>query len=233
MAEVAHRTCRRDAWGAQAVRSKESRDNPARSSRRHDDHDKQRSRHGDTPRSPKQKSSSRRQSQRRSEPEPVRSDSEKAVFELRVVRQPKSSVQFGGSVEQHVIVNTKSSTSGKATNVHNIDTSTLFAVTSLVADTRTGERTALEPGSLTGQNMLGSVRQLPEHVTEDLVNKDPTRRPLGYFSFPDLFIRQHGTSRIRTTLVMMGSNGAISLHAVDSEPIKVDNPLMSRCNQRL
>lgn len=237
MAEVARRTYQRDAWGPQAVRSKDTRDSHARTSRRHDDDDngKQRSRHSGTPQSSKRKGSGRRQSQAKepSEPQPKPLEDENPTFELRVVRQPKTSVPLGSTVEQHVIVSVIVASSGQSFNIQDVDPSCFFAVTSLVADTRDGERVALETGYLVGQHMLGSVRSLPEHVVDDLLDKDPSRHPLGFFSFPDLYIRQHGTYRIRTTLVKMGSGGATSLHAVDSEPVKVETPLTYRCNQRL
>jgi hypothetical protein len=110
----------------------------------------------------------------------------------------------------------------RAVSASRYDTSGLFAVTSLVADTRSGELLSLEPGLLCGQKSLDSVHPMPEHCTSSLARNYPCRVVLGYFSFPGLVIRQAGTYRIRTTLVKMGEAGATSLAAVDSDPIKVD-----------
>ena len=97
-----------------------------------------------------------------------------------------------------------------------------MGVVSLVAATRGGDRVAVECGTLTGQKMFDSVHDVPEEVAESLARSQPCRLALGYFTFPQLLIRQPGAYRLRVTLIKQSSAGGSSVIAIDSESIKVE-----------
>ena len=85
-------------------------------------------------------------------------------------------------------------------------------------------------GVLTGQKLVDSVHPVPrEHTLRDIESN--RGRAIGYFSFPNLAIRQEGIFRIRITLIrvsaMIGEcgdslQGGLSIHTVDSSPVVVD-----------
>jgi hypothetical protein len=130
-------------------------------------------------------------------------------------------------VETSVMASLRFPTADLVIDGSNVDITRLFAVASLVKDTRSGERVPVESGMLTGQKLFDSVHEIPEEHVETMARSQPTRVALGYFTFSGLLIRQAGSFRIRTTLIQMpvsGSSqqGATTILAVDSEPIKVE-----------
>ncbi|KAK3719928.1 hypothetical protein LTR37_004051 [Vermiconidia calcicola] len=228
MADLIHRSYLRETSGPQAVDSGSGREKHHGSSRRTkegDDRERHRSKRNESQRSPKKEPGHRRKV---SNPQPANMSNvpaEKPSLELDVTGQPSKGIQLGVPVEKSVMLSLRLSASDQVINASNVDTERLFAVTSLVADTRSGDRVPLEPGVLSGQKILDSVHPIPEHCAATLARNHPCRLALGYFSFPGLLIRQAGTYRIRTTLVKTGGSadaGATSLLSVDSEPIKVE-----------
>ncbi|KAM0708267.1 hypothetical protein Q7P35_004917 [Cladosporium inversicolor] len=148
-------------------------------------------------------------------------------WELDVIGQPHRVVPLGMEVETSVMASLRFPTADLAIDGSNVDITRLFAVASLVKDTRSGERVPVESGMLTGQKLFDSVHEIPEEHVETMARSQPNRVALGYFTFPGLLIRQAGSFRIRTTLIQMpvpGSSqqGATTILAVDSEPIKVE-----------
>lgn len=149
--------------------------------------------------------------------------SEKPTFEMDVIGQPQRNVIFGTTVETSVMVSLRVPSPDLIAHYKSLDTNKLMGVVSLVADTRSGERMAIECGTLTGQKMFDSCHQILPEYAETLARNQPCRLALGYFTFPSLLIRQPGTYRLRITLMKMcSSGGSANMLSVDSESIKVE-----------
>ena len=225
MTDLLQRSYLRDGSGPQPVDVSHGRDKGRSSSGRRkegDDREKHRPKRNDSQRAPSHETNLQRQT---TSPQNTNIAAERSSLELDVIGQPARGIQLGMPVETSVMISLRMPAADRVISTNNIDTSSLFALTSLVADTNNGERMPLEPGSLSGQKMFDSVHPIPEQCADTLARNDPCRLALGYFSFPGLLIRQAGTYRLRTTLVKMGGTaeaGATSLVAVDSEPISVD-----------
>ncbi|TKA68802.1 hypothetical protein B0A55_09017 [Friedmanniomyces simplex] len=235
MADTHQRSYLRDSSGPRAVDTNSSSRDKARSTRRPkdgDDKSSQRSKRDSNRRSPKKDSHRRKHSSSQSTTETY---TERPYFELDVIGQPPVGIALGMPVETSVMISlrlpsadrsiTTTTTTTTATAASSVDTSRLFAVASLVADSRSGERVPLEAGIMTGQKMFDSVHPIPDECAARLANNEPCRLVLGYFSFPQMLIRQSGAYRIRTTLIKMsasGEGGGSSVLAVDSEPVKVE-----------
>ncbi|KAK1082093.1 hypothetical protein LTR33_004165 [Friedmanniomyces endolithicus] len=224
MAESHQRSYLRDSSGPRPVDTSSSRDK-ARSSKRpkhNDDKSSQRPKRDSNRRSPRKDSHRQKHSSTQST-EPY---SERPYFELDVIGQPPVGIALGIPVETSVMISLRLPSADRSITASSIDTSRLFAVASLVADNRTGgEHVPLEAGIMTGQQMFDSVHPIPDECAERLANNEPCRLVLGYFSFPQMLIRQSGAYRIRTTLIKMstsGEGGGSSVLAIDSEPIKVE-----------
>ncbi|KAK3676942.1 hypothetical protein LTR78_003147 [Recurvomyces mirabilis] len=212
MSESTSRSYARSTSGPRAVDSGTGRDKNRSSSKRqrsdNDDDKSSRRPSKDDHRSPKKDSSTPRRKQSSSR-RSTETHVERPYFELDVIGQPRPGVPLA---DQPI-------------NAAAVDTSSLFAVASLVADNRSGERVPLEAGMMTGQKMFDSVHSIPEECADRLANNEPCRLVLGYVSFPDMLIRQSGTYRLRITLIKMsaaGSGGGSSILAVDSDPVKVE-----------
>ncbi|KXL47167.1 hypothetical protein M433DRAFT_400618 [Acidomyces richmondensis BFW] len=223
---MADRSYLRDNHGPRVVDAGSGRDKGQSSSRRQRDGTEKshhRAKRDSAQRSPKKESSHR---QKRSNSQNNDQLAERQSFELHVIGQPKRDIVLGAPVETSVMVSLRMPTPNMATNAGNIDTSKLFAVTSLVTDGRSGDRMALEAGLLTGQKMFDSVHPMPVECAERLASREPCRLVLGYSTFPGLVIRQPGNYRIRTTLIKMNCTGGMgtSIVAIDSDPIKVERP---------
>lgn len=223
---MADRSYLRDNHGPRVVDAGSGREKGQSSSRRQRDgteKSQHRSKRDSAQRSPKKESSHRR---KRSNSQNNDQPPERPSFELHVIGQPKKDIALGAPVETSVMISMRLPTPNLNTNASSIDTSKLFAVTSLVADSRSGDRMPLEAGLLTGQKMFDSVHSMPDECAERLASREPCRLVLGYFTFPDLVIRQPGSYRIRTTLIKMNCTGGMgtSIVAVDSDPIKVERP---------
>ncbi|KAK5115666.1 hypothetical protein LTR62_000755 [Meristemomyces frigidus] len=209
----------RTSCGPRPVDTSTGRDKPARNSRRRPSKDDTpRSSKKDNPTSPRRKSSSRRTT------EPL---AERPYFQLNIIGQPQRSIALGQTIDSSVLVSLRFPAGTPAPNAlaAATDTSTLFAVCSLLTENRSGDRVPLEPGLLTGQKLFDSVHSVPNDYAVRAAGQEPCRVVLGYFSFPELLIRQAGTYRIRTTLLQMGAggnSGGQSVLAVDSEPVKVE-----------
>ena len=202
----------RDGSGPRAVDGSKGR-----SSSRRDD-DRQRSKHSTSRRPSDSKSSHRRESS-------FASKSETPTFELDVIGQPTRAIVFGQTVETSVMVSLRCSSPEMVARYQDMDTSRLMGVVSLVSDSRSGERTPVECGTLTGQKMFDSVHECPDHITESLARSQPCRVALGYLTFPQLLIRQPGSYRLRVTLIKMGSSGSSggsTVLATDSESVRVE-----------
>ncbi|KAF7196315.1 L-methionine sulfoximine/L-methionine sulfone acetyltransferase [Pseudocercospora fuligena] len=189
----------------------------SRSSRRDDDKSSSKSKHSSS--SGRRLSESRSSHGRKSS---TASSSERPSFEMDIIGQPARSIVFGQTVETSVMVSLRCPSPEMVASCRNMDTSRLMGVVSLVADTRGGERVAVECGTLTGQKMFDSVHDVPEEVAESLARSQPCRLALGYFTFPQLLIRQPGAYRLRVTLIKQSSAGGSSVIAIDSESIKVE-----------
>lgn len=225
MADASPRSYLRDSSGPRAVDPGSSHEKGRNGGRRHresDDKGGHRSKRDSSHRSPKKELSHRR---KHSTSQATETYAERPYFELDVIAQPPRGVALGMPVETSVMISLRLPSSDRANNTASVDTSRLFAVASLIADRSSGDLVPLEAGIMTGQKMFDSVHAIPDECAEQLASDQPCRLVLGYFSFPDLLIRQSGTYRIRTTLVKMsssGSGGGSSMLAVDSEPIKVE-----------
>lgn len=227
---MSSRSYLRDSHGPRAVDVGPGRDKVKSSSRRHrdaDDAGKNRSKREGSHRSSKKDSTHRRKP---SDPLTTETLLGRPTFELAVIHQPPRGIALGMPVETSVMISLVLPSPDMTVSADSVDTSRLFAVASLVADSRSGERIPLEAGILTGQKMFDSVHSMPRESAARLSNNQPCRLVLGYFSFPDLLVRQSGTYRLRTTLVKTGDtpdSGASSILAVDSEAIKVERPATS------
>ncbi|EME84694.1 uncharacterized protein MYCFIDRAFT_195680 [Pseudocercospora fijiensis CIRAD86] len=189
----------------------------SRSSRRDDDKSSSRSKHSSS--SGRRLSESRSSHARKSS---TASSSERPTFEMDIIGQPARSIVFGQTVETSVMVSLRCPSPEMVASCRNMDTSRLMGVVSLLADTRSGERVAVECGTLTGQKMFDSVHDVPQEVAESLARSQPCRLALGYFTFPQLLIRQPGAYRLRVTLIKQSSAGGSSVIAIDSESIRVE-----------
>ena len=147
---------------------------------------------------------------------------EQPTLELTVVGQPLRGIQLGVAVNASVVVSLRTPSTEQRVDPDRVDTSRFFGVTSLVYERSDGERMTMEAGSLTGNKTYDSVNDMPTDSMRTFERINPNLVVLGYFSFSGLVIRQAGTFRIRTTLARMGAEGASSLMAVDSEPVKVE-----------
>ena len=212
----------RDSSGPRAVDAGTGRTKAGGSSRRQREHDDKQQR---PTRDSSHRSSKKESSARRKHPRATESYSERPYFELDVIGQPPRGAVLGLPVETSVLISLRLPDPDRSISADSIDTSKLFAVTSLIAESPSGERVPLEAGIMTGQKMFDSVHTIPDECAEQLANSQPCRLVLGYFSFPGLLIRQSGSYRIRTTLIKMstsGEGGGSSVVAVDSEPIKIE-----------
>lgn len=226
-AEGSPRTYLYDSHGPRAVDAGQARG----ASRRHhkdtiaEDRDAKR-----TPRGSSHKSSSKSESSHKRKSSNSQSSSKVSArpkWELDVIGQPHRVIPLGMEVEASVMVSLRFPTVDLANEGANVDTSRLVAVTSLVADTRSGDRVPVESSLLAGQKLFDSVHEIPQEHVETMERNQPCRVILGYFTFSGLVIRQAGTYRLRTTLLQMTGSGAsqqggTALLAIDSESIKVE-----------
>ncbi|CZT14907.1 uncharacterized protein RCC_12263 [Ramularia collo-cygni] len=223
MSDSTQKTYLRDSHGPRVVDAGKGRSS---SRRQTEDSDKQRSKHSSSRKSSKQESSHSRKSS--STPSSSSNNNqERPSFELDIIGQPQRAIIFGTAVEASVMVSLKLPTADMAASYRNLDTSRLLAVVSLVADSRSGERTVAECGTLTGQKMFDSVHPIPEECVPSLARSQPCRLAVGYFSFPGLLIRQPGSYRLRIALIKMGSSessssGGSTISTIDSESIRVE-----------
>ena len=223
--EGSQRTYLHDTHGPRAVDAGQSRGAPRRPQKDNapDDREIKRSRKDSG-----HKSLSKSESGHRRKSSNTSSSPKTAVrptWELDVIGQPKRIVPLGMEVEISVMASLRFPSPDRAIDGADVDTTRLLAAVSLVADTRTGDRVPIESGMLTGQKLFDSVHEIPEEHVETMTRSQPCRVPLGYFTFSSLVIRQHGTFRVRTTLIQTSANGsspATSITTVDSEPIKVE-----------
>ncbi|KAK4544706.1 hypothetical protein LTR36_003955 [Oleoguttula mirabilis] len=230
MGDPSQRSYLRDDFGPRAVDAGSTRGKGGSGSQRHRDNDdkgQHRSKRESSHRSSKNESS-----QRKKQPNSQAMDgyAERPSFELDIIGQPPTGTALGMPVETSVLISLRLPSPEWTLSADHTDTSKLFAVASLVADSRSGDRVPLEAGIMTGQKMFDSVHSIPDECAEQLANNRPCRLVLGYFSFPDLLIRQSGTYRIRTTLIEMsssGESGGSSIAAVDSESFKVERGIGS------
>ena len=148
--------------------------------------------------------------------------SRQPYFILDIVCQPPAIIQLGAPIQVDLLTSIGLPSYNVVNGADDIDVSSLFAVVSLVADSRSRERMPLEAGYLTGQKLFDSVHAIP-HDCLDLRPPDQACRALlGYLSFPYLIIRQAGTYRLRITLLQMSGAAATSLLCIDSELIRVE-----------
>ncbi|KAH9837417.1 hypothetical protein Tdes44962_MAKER08340 [Teratosphaeria destructans] len=218
---MADRTYLRDPGPRAVDAGSSSRKDSSR--RRHDSGDKEHrraKRDSRDPRSPKKESNHRR---KHSPSRPEDGSVQRARFELDIIGQPPGALALGMPAETSVMLSLRLPSSDRSVSAE-VDTSKLLAVSSLVADSRSGERVPLESGIMTGQKMFDSLHSIPDGCADRLASNEPCRLALGYFSFPGLLIRQSGTYRIRTTLIKMSSSGGggTSVAFVDSEPIRIE-----------
>ena len=238
MADLSQRSYLRDSTGPRAVDSGYGSDrgyNGGRRRRNSGDQSQQRPRRNSSLKPAKPETGHRR---RPSKTQPNRGFQERPTFELDVIGQPSRAVALGMEVELSVMVSLRLLPTDQIASTCSVDTGSLLAVTSLVADTRSGERFPVEAGAMTGQKMFDSVHPIPEECVEDLARNQPCRLALGYFSFPGLLIRQAGTYRVRVTLLKMAAGmgeGGSSVLAIDSDPIKIERRVIaqSRRHRRL
>lgn len=201
------------------------------SSRRHqkesgaDDRDSKRTKKSSSHKSPSKSESGHRRKSSNSQSN--MKSSVRPKWELDVIGQPHKVVPFGMEVETSVMASLRFPSADLAIDGANVDITRLFAVASLVTDTRSGERVPVESGMLTGQKLFDSVHEIPAQHVETMARAQPCRVALGYFTFSNLLIRQPGSFRVRTTLIQMpvsGSSqqGATTIMSVDSDLIKVE-----------
>ncbi|EME45074.1 hypothetical protein DOTSEDRAFT_129021 [Dothistroma septosporum NZE10] len=214
MSDSTHKTHARDSRGPRAVGRSERRECAEGDS-------KHRSSKHSSSRSSKPESSGGRRESSSSHSHP--SVSEKPTFEMDVIGQPQRNVIFGTTVETSVMVSLRVPSPDLIAHYKSLDINKLMGVVSLVADSRNGERVAIECGTLTGQKMFDSCHPIPEEYAGTLARNQPCRLSLGYFTFPSLLIRQPGTYRLRITLMKMSSSGgSANMLSVDSDTTKVE-----------
>lgn len=234
MADSSSRSYLRVGHGPRPVESGTTGDRFSGSSRRRRDGDERssgRSKRDATQRTPKKDGHRRKSSTTYS----VDSCAERPYFELDVIGQPSKSIVLGQTIETSLLLSLRLPAVDRSITPASIDCSRLFAVVSLVADNRNGERVPLEAGVMAGQKMFDSVHPILADYTARLSNNEPCRLALGYFTFPSMLIRQSGTYRIRTTLIKMsaaGEGGGMSILTTDSETIKVERRASSNAQRR-
>nr|OQO28145.1 hypothetical protein B0A51_05685 [Rachicladosporium sp. CCFEE 5018] len=224
--EGGRRSYLRDSNGPRAVDERETRT----SSRRHhketpsDEREPKRTKRSSNTKTSKSETSHRR---KLSGLQASGKPSVRPSFELDIIGQPCKTIPLGADVEASIMVSLRFPSADKPISAANIDSSRLFAVSSLITETRSGERVPVEPGVMTGQKLFDSVHPLPEQYAASLECSQPCRLSLGYCTFSGLLIRQSGMYRIRTALIQMpgeGSTapGATTILTVDSDVIKVE-----------
>lgn len=225
--EGSQRTYLHDNQGPRVVDAGQMRGAPRRHQKDSaaDDREVKRSRRTSSHKSPSKSESGHRRKSSNSQSN--MKSSVRPKWELDVIGQPHRVVPLGMEVETSVMASLRFPTADLAIDGSNVDITRLFAVASLVKDTRSGERVPVESGMLTGQKLFDSVHEIPEEHVETMARSQPCRVALGYFTFSGLLIRQAGSFRIRTTLIQMpvsgtSQQGATTILAVDSEPIKVE-----------
>lgn len=144
------------------------------------------------------------------------------TLELTIIGQPAQGIALGLPITTSVVLSLRSSSSSSATlpSASQIDTSTLFALPTLLTETNQ----PLDPQLLTSTSgkPFASLLPLPSDAARTFERIHPGLNVLGYFSFSGLVIRQAGSFRIRTTLARMGSEGAVMVCATESEGVRVD-----------
>ena len=151
------------------------------------------------------------------------------TYTMDVAAQPPKCVRPGVSLPNPLSIWLRATMSrGRATDMSEVGR--LFAVATLTTCNGWSANVPVSAGVLTGQKLVDSVHPVPrENTLRDIESN--RGRAIGYFSFPNLAIRQEGVYRIRITLIrvsaMIGEGGdslqgGLSIHAVDSSPVIVD-----------
>lgn len=141
------------------------------------------------------------------------------TLELSVVSQPTRGIALGVPVTTSVVLSLRSS-SPNPPSASAVDTSTLFALPTLLTDASQ----PLDPQLLTSTSgkPYASLQLLPVEVARSFERIHTNSKALGYFSFSGLVIRQSGSFRIRTSLARMSSEGATVVCTTESECVKVE-----------
>ncbi|KAF2485096.1 hypothetical protein BDY17DRAFT_308548 [Neohortaea acidophila] len=165
---------------------------------------------------------------------PIDRPLEQPRFALDIVSTPAHPIVLGSPIDISAVVSFISSNSDAET----VDPSPLLAVASLISESAKGERTQLDPQSLSGPKMIDNIHPLSASDVQAMMRSEvlANRTLLGYVSFPSLVVRQVGSYRVRVTLLRMGDEvgnlAARSLVGVDSEVVRVERGKMgSFCRQ--
>ena len=149
-----------------------------------DDRDVKRSRRTSSHKSPSKSESGHRRKSSNSQSN--MKSSVRPKWELDVIGQPHRVVPLGMEVETSVMASLRFPTADLAIDGSNVDITRLFAVASLVKDTRSGERVPVESGMLTGQKLF-SVPQGMDTTSRktDTATLLPTDRRVASTSGPN------------------------------------------------
>lgn len=233
MADYAPRSYLRSSNGPQRVEYQKDAWSCNRQTRDTDDRHHRRSK-----KSPNEKKSrSRNESSIKQRSNSGKPRSETPVFHLDVLSQPSSSIVLGMEVEMTVLLSVRYADPDHVPRCLNYDTARLLAVASLAAESRAGERVAMESASLAGTKPADSLHQTPRPFEEAFRQSHPCRLVLGYFSLSELTIRQPGNYRLRATVIQAPAIGVETsspsiIAMADSQLIKVDR-WPAPCRSRL
>ena len=182
--------------------------------------EKHRIKRGEPQRLPKRDASHRRGSSHA----PIETLPESPRLVLEIIKQPAETVgpgsTFGVTVALSAVVTSTAARFSKEAT----DSSSLFAVVSLVINSPDGGVTPLEAGYLMGQKLFDSIHPMTEECLALKSTEQTCSVRLGYFDFPSLSIVPPGVYRIRVTLLRLDnhSGGAVSVQSVDSNFVRVE-----------
>ena len=151
------------------------------------------------------------------------------TYTMDVATQPPKHIRPGIALPDSLVVWLRSITSnGRVTDMSEVGR--LFAVATLTSGNNWSSGAPIGTGVLSGQKLVDSVHPVPREST--IRDIDSSRgRAIGYFSFPNLIIRQKGVYRIRVTLIRVGAivgdcgaplQGGLNIQTADTSLILVD-----------
>ena len=182
--------------------------------------EKHRIKRGEPQRLPKRDVSHRRVSSHA----PIQTLPESPRLVLEIIKQPAETVSFESTFGLTVALSAVVTSTATRFSKEATDSSSLFAVVSLVINSPDGGVTQLEARYLMGQKLFDSIHPM----TEECLALNPTEQAcsvrLGYFDFPGLSIVSPGVYRIRVTLLRLDnhSGGALSVQSKDSNFVRVE-----------
>lgn len=219
MSEYNSRSYLRDSHGPRVIESGFGREK-CRSGR----HEHSKSKKGGHEKKKSKSEPSPKQQKQTKSPSMIR---ERPSFRLDICNPPPKAISLGLETSVSVLVSLHFSCSENVPSMIDVDLSRLVTVASLVAETRNGDRVAMEAGSMTADQPVSSVHHASFELSEKRRQTRPNELLVGYCNFSGLLIRQSGHFRIRLTLLQLPGPGSClssptSILSADSDLIKVE-----------